>query len=99
MGKIGMKNGSEDSSRDRWARFRFSVIGSLLAAPPRRGQLRSELKKLAQKIFRHPITGVPASFGLSTIERWYYAARDAIDPVAKIPETKVCAVKIEKIST
>jgi putative transposase len=84
MRKIGMKNGSEDSSRDRWARFRFSVIGSLLAAPPRRGQLRSELQTLAQKIFRHPITSAPTSFGLSTIERWYYAARDGIDPVAKL---------------
>jgi putative transposase len=79
-----MKNRSEESSGERWARFRFSVIGPLLAAPPRRGQLRSELKKLAQKIFRHPITGAPISFGLSTIERWYYAARDARDPVAEL---------------
>ena len=79
-----MKNRSEESSRERWARFRFSVIGPLLAAPPMRGQLRSELKKLAQKIFRHPLAGDPTSFGLSTIERWYYAARDARDPVAEL---------------
>jgi transposase InsO family protein len=79
-----MINRSEESSRDRWARFRFSVIGPLLAAPPSRGQLRSELLKLADKIFRNPITGDPTGFGLSTIERWYYAARDARDPVAKL---------------
>jgi len=66
----------------RWAHFRFSVVGPLLAAPPGAGELRSELTRLAGKKWRHPITGQEVSFGVSTIERWYYRAlRERQDPV------------------
>lgn len=58
----------------RWAHFRFSVIGALLAAPPERGQLRPQLKQLAAKKWCHPISGQWISLGLSTLERWYYKA-------------------------
>ena len=61
-------------SHERWAQFRFSVIGGLLAAPPQRGQLQPEIKALAAKKWRHPISGEWAVFGFSTIERWYYKA-------------------------
>jgi putative transposase len=68
---------------ERWARLRFSVIGQLLAAPPAKGALRSELDKLAAREWRHPATGAPVRFGLSTIERWYYRAlKERHDPVA-----------------
>jgi len=67
---------------ERWARLRFSVIGHLLAAPPAKGELRGELEKLAARQWRHPTTGEPVRFGLSTIERWYYRARkERHDPV------------------
>ena len=79
-----MKDGDNESRRERWARFRFSVIGPLLAAPPGKCELRSELEKLASRDYRHPITGVPTRFGLSTIERWYYQAREAQDPVDEL---------------
>jgi transposase InsO family protein len=75
----------DDSKRgcERWARVRFGVVGSLLAAPPPRGELQKELERLAEKIWRHPITGEPDRFGFSTIERWYYDAKNArVDPVA-----------------
>ena len=36
-------------SHERWARFRFSVIGPLLAAPPDRGELQEQLKSLTCK--------------------------------------------------
>src|SRR5438105_13130209 len=69
-------------SHERWARFRFSVIGPLLAAPPERGQLQEQLKSLAAKKWRHPITGQWVQVGLSTIEGWYYTARnEKQDPV------------------
>jgi putative transposase len=69
-------------SHERWARFRFSVIGPLLAAPPERGELQEQLKSLAAKKWRHPITGQRIQFGLSTIERWFYIARnEKKDPV------------------
>jgi transposase InsO family protein len=66
---------------DRWAWLRHSIIGPLLAAPPSRGELHAELETLANKMWRHPITGEPSRFAVSTIERWYYAARSAQDPV------------------
>ncbi len=67
----------------RWARLRFAIIGPLLAAPPSSpGELRRTLKQLAGQSFRHPMTGKPIRFGFATLERWYYAARKAQDPVA-----------------
>jgi transposase InsO family protein len=67
---------------ERWAQLRFSVIGQLLAAPPPNGALRSELDKLAARDWRHPTTGEPVRFGVSTLERWYYRARkERHDPV------------------
>lgn len=70
--------------RDRWARLRFSVIGPLLAAPPAAGELYAAFASLAAKTWRHPTTGLDVRFGTSTIERWYYAARRANDPVAAL---------------
>lgn len=72
----------EATKHQRWAHLRFSIIGPLLAAPPQRGELQSELERLAAKEWRHPVTGAAARFGLSTIQRWYYAARrERTDPV------------------
>jgi transposase InsO family protein len=66
----------------RWAQLRFSVIGQLLAAPPTKGALRAALEALAARQWRHPATGAPVLFGVSTIERWYYRAlRERHDPV------------------
>jgi len=67
---------------EKWAHFRFSVIGPLLAAPSERGELKEELESLAGKKWRHPVTAQWVQFGLSTIERWYYRAlREPKDPV------------------
>jgi len=69
----------------RWARFRFSVVGPLLAAPPGAGELRAALEELAKKIWIHPVTGQEVRFSFSTIERWYYLARNAEqDPVTAL---------------
>ena len=77
-----------DVSRDgeeRWAQFRFSVVGPLLAAPPKRGELKDELARLAAKQWLHPITGAPVRFGASSIERWYYRAlRERRDPLGAL---------------
>ena len=70
-----------DSHHDAHARFRFSVIGPLLSAPPRQGELRAALEDLAARSWRHPITGEATRYGFSTIERWYYTARNAQNPV------------------
>jgi putative transposase len=83
-GKVrGVTDRVSSSVHERWAHVRFCVIGQLLAAPPRKGQLRAELEKLAARTWQHPITAQPVRFGLSTIEAWYYRARrERRDPVA-----------------
>jgi len=76
---------SNSRSHERWAHFRFSVIGSLLAAPPDRGQLQAQLQELAAQKWRHPVSGEWVVFGRSTIERWYYKAlRAKAGPVAAL---------------
>jgi transposase InsO family protein len=64
-----------------WGQFRFSVIGSLLASPPPKGQLGKQLQKLASESYLHPINGRRVRFAPSTIERWYYRALGSQDPV------------------
>lgn len=70
--------------RDRWARLRFAIIGPLLAAPLGAGELRAALSALSATTWRHPVRGRDVRFGVSTLERWYYAARGAADPVAAL---------------
>ena len=81
-----MKTISDPPKRDRWARLRFSIIGPLMAAPAEPGQLNSALLALAAKTWRHPVTGLDVRFGVSTLQRWYYAARRAADPVAALKD-------------
>ena len=76
-----MRDPADGTRSERWARVRFAIVGPLLAAPLAPGALRAELARLAQQPWRHPITGAPVRFGVSSIERWYYAARGAPDPV------------------
>jgi transposase InsO family protein len=65
-----------------WARFRFSIVGPLLSAPPPRGALDTAIRALAERTWCHPVTGRDVQFATSTIERWYYAARrERDDPV------------------
>ena len=74
---------TEKKSTILWARFRFSVIGSLLSAPPPRGELMAAFQTLAEKVWTHPVTGQDVQYTASTIEGWYYKAKNAQhdDPV------------------
>lgn len=74
----------DPAQRDAFARLRFSIIGPLLAAPPKPGELQSELARLGARVWRHPSSGLDITFAASTLERWYYAARRANDPVAAL---------------
>jgi putative transposase len=76
-------------SHERWAHFRFSVIGPLLAAPAARGELQPQLKELAAKEWRHPITGQRLRLGRSTIERWYYKALNSKDGPVEVLKRKI----------
>jgi transposase InsO family protein len=69
----------------RWAQFRYSVIGELLSSPPPKGELQKALERIAQKTYRHPIDGSrQMGIGKSTIERWYYRAKGAADPISAL---------------
>lgn len=71
------------SGHQRWAHLRFAVVGSLLAAPPGKGELKAALEELSEKSWRHPVSRELVRFGFSTIERWYYMARrEQRDPVS-----------------
>lgn len=73
------------SASERWAQFRFAIVGPLLAAPPGPGELKAALEALAAKTWTHPISGEPVQFAFATIERWFYQARAARqDPVATL---------------
>ncbi len=77
------------SVHERWAHFRFSVVGQLLAAPPAKGTLRAQLRQLAAREWRHPITGDPVRFGLSTIERWLRRTRNERQDPVRVLRRKV----------
>jgi putative transposase len=88
---LTLKNAKEDPMNDqipmwqRWAQFRFAVIGELLSSPPEKGQLQRAIERLSQQIYRHPIEADRRiSLGASTIERWYYKAKGAADPIAAL---------------
>ena len=73
------------STGARGARFRFSVVGSLLSSPPARGALQTAIHSLAQKTWSHPVTGRDVQFAADTIARWYYtASRQPDDPVGAL---------------
>jgi transposase InsO family protein len=72
-----------------WARFRFSVIGSLLSAPPPRGELKATIQSLAEKIWMHPINGRDVQYAATTIERWYYKARNEHDDPVRVLQRAV----------
>jgi transposase InsO family protein len=68
-----------------WARFRFSVIGGLLASPPEGGALQDALRVLAARSYQHPFRpGDQLQLGFSTLERWFYLARGVPDPLAAL---------------
>ena len=79
-----MTSEKSKASPRRWAELRFLVVGPLLAHPPPAGQLRAALEERSKLLWPHPVTGDLVSFGVSTIERWYYLALDADDPIAAL---------------
>jgi putative transposase len=81
-------NRHERGARLRWAELRFSIIGTLLSSPAEPGELAERLLELAERQYTHPSSGEPVRFGVSTIERWYYQARAAQQPIVAL-ERKV----------
>jgi transposase InsO family protein len=74
--RIDAMTDDSDRGHERWARLRFSIVGPLFSSPPPKGELAATLAALAAKTWVHPRTGAPVSFATSTIERWYYRAKN-----------------------
>ena len=70
-----MNHTPDRPTSDFWARFRFSVVGSLLSSPPARGELKAAIDALAEKTWTHPASGRDVRFATATIERWFHRAR------------------------
>jgi putative transposase len=70
--------------RLRWARLRFSIIGPLLASPPKRGKLGDRIDALAATPWQHPTTGEVLHYKAKTIEKMYYAVRYEADPIVAL---------------
>lgn len=85
-----MQRDDDTPTRVRWARLRLQIIGTLLASPPSRGELRKCIEDLASRTYKHPRTGETMRISFGAIERWYYTAKSANDPLAalarKIPK-------------
>jgi putative transposase len=80
-----MTQTSSSSTGALWARFRFSVVGSLLSSSPARGALQPAICSLAEKTWSHPVTGRDVRFAAVTVARWYYTARrQGNDPVGAL---------------
>lgn len=57
------------------ALFRAMVLGDVLACDLGRGELAIGLRAISQQHFRPPGSDTTRRFGVSTLERWYYAFR------------------------
>lgn len=79
-----MSSLTHQSKRTAWGNFRFGVIGGLLASPPAPGSLKTELLKLSERSWKHPINGEPVQFAFPTIEQWYYQAKKSSEPAQKL---------------
>jgi transposase InsO family protein len=62
------------------ALFRAEIVGALVRRELSRGELAAEIAKLAEVRYRPPGRRATKCYGVSTIERWFYAyKRDGLD--------------------
>ena len=61
------------SHQEAVAVFRHGVLGAVTQAQLDKGQLRVALEELSRKAFRPPRSKTTRRYGVSTLERWYYA--------------------------
>lgn len=66
-----------------WAEFRLAIVGQLLYSQLERGELSRRLDELSETTWFDPESYKPLNISRSTIERWYYQARQSMpDPLA-----------------
>lgn len=60
--------------------FRYGVISELLSCPPAKGELALRLREISERTFFPPWEEKPIKLSFRTVERWYYAAKNAQQP-------------------
>lgn len=71
--------------KKRWGLFRLEVIEPLLRGSVEKGNVQQRIRELSELEYRHPQHPQRSiRLGLSTIERWYYSARNTADPLATL---------------
>jgi len=82
-----MKTLSPTDHREAVAIFRAEIIGALTRRALDRGSLQFEFQALAAVPRRMPGASITHIFGVSTLERWYYAYKrnglDGLKPRAR----------------
>jgi hypothetical protein len=61
------------SDQEAVAVFRHGVLGAVTQAKLDKGELRAALSELSKKTFLPPRSKTTKRYGVSTLERWYYA--------------------------
>lgn len=86
----------DDDRRKKEALFRYSVLGSLLSRPLRRGELRRGLRELSAKVWEGP-DGQPRRIAHKTLEEWLYRYRqEGFDGL--LPRTRSDRGKLKALS-
>ena len=70
------------------ALFRSEIVGSLTRRELDRGDLSQALLELSQQRFRPPRAKSTKTYSVTTLERWYYAARRAGDPLVALSDRR-----------
>ena len=90
-----------NNPREAWEQFRFAVVGPLLVAPPQPGELNKQFRSLARQQWQHPVKrDRVVTLSVATIERWYYRAKEASNPVSALkPRQRSDAGRARKLPT
>lgn len=76
------------SHQEAVAVFRHGVLGAVTQAKLDKGELRAALEQLAKKAFLPPRSKTTKRYGISTLERWYYAyQRSGLDGLKPRPRS------------
>lgn len=105
-----MKDLTPKDHAETLALYRAEIVGALTRRELERGELAAELEKLSKQRFRAPRSHHTRTYGVATLERWYYAYKeggvDALRPTARAdrgrgrdltPEQRelLCAIRLE----
>ncbi len=82
--------------REAVAAFRLSVVGHLLAQELTRGELTTELKRLAQHRYRPAGSPTTRTYHWKTLQRWLHAARRGARRLQPASRTKGFALALDE---